>query len=279
MAWLVDYLTGEFAYAAELQCFWMAFQGSMAVRNGRNRDKKMAWFHSFMLSVFSAYSGSTFTKLFVGQPSSILSSDLSVASCILAFLIVNYIPKDIGFKLGNTLPVVLITTLFSQLFRVQGVTKYVEIGFATFQDKATPYYPIPIFGPIIFATCLGNMGGFFLKGFDAYLAKGMPWPFQNGLCCATFYHFYVNDETGFIGVTLRAIIDKVDFIKMGMDDKTFAIVAVSSFMHVMGVLQLSHCFGPSFSPFHPIPNYLPDFYNDLVPAESTEKKTSTKKDQ
>lgn len=35
----------------------------------------------------------------------------------------------------------------------------------------------------------------------------------------------------------------------GLDDKTFAMVAVSSFMNVMGILQLPAVLGPSFTPF------------------------------
>lgn len=284
MVWLA-YLTGNFAYSAELQSFWMAVQGCMAVRNGRNKDKKMSWFHAFMLSVFSGYSGASFTFFLMGKPTSMLSNDLNIASCIIAFIIVNYSPRDIGFKLGNTLPILIVTTAFSQLFRVLGIVKFVDVAFEAFRQNPSEYYPIPVFGPIVFATLLGNMGGFFLNGFDKYLENGMPWAFQNGLLCASFYHFFVNDETGFIGLTLRHVIKSVDFIKMGLDDKIFATVTVSIFMHTMGILQLPNFMGPSCSPFNVTSKFLPDLYNDsmTVKAGTTiqpkKKKSKNKKDK
>jgi len=275
MMWL-SYLTGEFPYAPELQAFFMALQGCMAVRNGRNKDKKMNWFHAFLLSVFSGYSGAIFTFFLLGKPSSMLANDLNIAGCIITFIIVNYTPGDIGYKLSKSLPVVLITTMFAQLFRVGGVCGFTAMGFEAFKDKPSAYYPIPVFGPVVYATMLGNMGGFFLKGFDKYLENGMPWPFQNGLLCASFYHFFLHDQTGFIGVTLRSAIDKVDFIKMGLDDKTFARVMVSIFMHVSGVLRLPAFYGPSSSPFNITHKYLPDLYNQSTQTKSKSASSSKK---
>ena len=83
------FLAGNFPLSAELQCFWMAFQGSMAVRNGKNHNLKMNWFHAFCLSVMSGYAGATFTALWMGRPTSMLSNDLNMAFCIIAFAIVN----------------------------------------------------------------------------------------------------------------------------------------------------------------------------------------------
>lgn len=249
---LIRYLTADFPYAPDIFTFGMAFQGCMAVRNGRNREKKLAWFHAFMLSVLTGFAGGSFVNLWMGKPTSMLSNDQPLAFCILAFLIVNCTPWDIGYKLGNFLPIFLITTLLGQLFRVNGLIKFTSMGFEAFKHKPSDYYPVPVFGPIIFATLLGNMGGFFHKGLDGYLKNGMPWPFQNGLFCASFYHFFIHDTTGFIGVNLRMLIDYVPVIKMGLDDQTFAFVAVSAFMHVTALLQLPSLFGPSHSPFYSV---------------------------
>jgi len=68
-----------------------------------------------------------------------------------------------------------------------------------------------------------------------------------GFFCAGFYHFYVNDKTGFVGTTLRRTILLADWI--GLDDKTFATTFVSLFMQVMGILQIPAFLGPHFSPF------------------------------
>lgn len=244
------FLAGNIPLSAELQCFWMAFQGSMAVRNGKNHNLKMSWFHAFCLSVMSGYAGATFTALWMGRPTSMLSNDLNMAFCIIAFAIANYLPYDIGYRIGNTMPVVIVTTVFAQLFRAMGLVKFSQIAFEAFKDSPSPYYPIPIFGPILLPTLLGNFGGFFAKGFDGHLEKGMPWPFQNGLFCATFYHFFVHDEDGFIGVGLRKILGGLPKIFGVEDEHTFAVICISLFMQVVPLLQLKYFLGPSFSPFN-----------------------------
>ena len=63
-----------------------------------------------------------------------------------------------------------------QLFRAMGLIKFCEIAFDAFKNNPSPYYPIPVFGPILLPTLLGNFGGFFSKGFNGHLEKGMPWP-------------------------------------------------------------------------------------------------------
>lgn len=109
-----------------------------------------------------------------------LYNDLNMASCILAFLIVNYSPFDIGYMICNTIPFTMVTVSFAQLFRSLGIVKFADVCFDAFKDAPSAYYPIPVFGPIMYATLLGNMGGFLTKGVDGHLANGMPWPFQNG---------------------------------------------------------------------------------------------------
>lgn len=247
---LIAYLTGSFRLSTELQCFWMAFQGSMTVRSGLNRDRSMHWFHAFMASTLAAYAGATFANIWMGRPTSMLSNDLNFAFCIVSFVIVNKLPFDLGYRLGKTLPVVIVTTLFAQLFRAMGVIKFCDIAHHSFRDAPSGYYPTPVFGPILFATMLGNMGGFFSKGFHGHLKDGMPWPFQNGFFCATFYHFFVHDVEGIIGITLREMLEG-GAKSLGMDNRTFAMCLVSGFMNVMGILQLPRFFGPKFTPFNP----------------------------
>ncbi len=246
----VDFLTGDFEYSSELQSFWMAFQGVMIVRNGVNHDRHMNWFHAFLLSIMCGYGGAVFGFIWMGKPSSMLSNDLNFGSCILCFLFVNYLPFDLGYNLGNFLPVVLVTTSFSQLFRSSGLMKFVGVAFEDLKQSPSRYYPIPVFGPILYGTLLGNMSGFFLKGFHGYLADGMPWPFQNGLVCATLYHFYVNDTTGPIGNALRDFVHTyLHTLQGGLDDRTFATAAVSLFMQIVGILHMPIFLGPNFSPF------------------------------
>uniref|UniRef100_A0A7S2UB07 Uncharacterized protein n=1 Tax=Attheya septentrionalis TaxID=420275 RepID=A0A7S2UB07_9STRA len=274
---VVAYLTGEFAYAAELQAFWMAMQGAMAVRNGPNAGKKLHWFHAFCLSVLTGYAGALFAPLWMGRPTSMLSNDLNFAVCILAFLIVNCLPFDAGFKLCNTLPVRIVMTAFAQLFRANGIAKFSNMAYEEFKDSPSSYYPTPVFGPIVWPTLLGNMGGLFANGVNAYLAKGMPWPFQNGLVCASFYHFMVHDTKGVIGQTLRRAIRSMGpSVRMGLvDNKVFASVIVSAFMHIVGILQLPNFLGSSFSPFNSLGAALLYITTLSGKSKSTTPSTST----
>ena len=68
-----------------------------------------------------------------------------------------------------------------------------------------------------------------------------------GIFCASFYHFFVNDQTGPIGIWLRSAFPEA--VRMGLDEATFAAAFVSLFMQVTGLLQMPDFLGPSFSPF------------------------------
>ena len=274
---VISYLSGDFPYATEFQAFLMALQGSMAVRNGANKDGKMAWFHAFMLSVVTGYAGALFTPLFMGRPTTMLASDINMPMCIISFLIVNYVPFGIGHKLGNFFPVLLLITSGAQLFRAMGIIKFVNIAFDAFKDAPSPYYPyVPVFGPILNATMLGNMGGFFGNSFHGYLKNGMPWPFQNGLFCATLYHFIAHDVEGPIGNFMRNAINLVPGIKFGLSDKQFIIVFLSGFMQIMGILQLPSFLGPSFSPFNFISVFFDTSRNQMKGGVNKKKINSSK---
>ena len=172
---LVRLITMDFPYATETVCIFMAIQGSMAVRNGPNRNGTMNWFHAFLRSTLTAYAGATFTNIFMGRPTAMFANDIFFGSCLIGYGIVNWLPKDIGYHFFNTGIGTLLHTVFSQIFRVGGVSGFSDAAYNAFKDTPSVYYPTPIFGPILFPSALGNMGGFLWSGFDAYLEKGMPW--------------------------------------------------------------------------------------------------------
>lgn len=149
---VVGFLTGTLKYSNELQAFWMAIQGSLAVRNGINKEKKIPWFHAFVLSVIAGYGGGLLGFIWMGKPSSMLSNDLNIGACIIAYIIVNVLPFDIGYKVCNTLPIVLITTAFAQMFRSTAIARFIRVCYSEFKDTPSPYYPIPVFGPILYGT-------------------------------------------------------------------------------------------------------------------------------
>lgn len=170
-----------------------------------------------------------------------------MASCITAFVLVNYTPFDIGYKLMNTFPFALVTVVFAQLFRSLGLCKFCYFAYEAFSETPSAYYPTPVFGPILYATLLGNMGGFVLKGLEGHVANGVPWPVQNGVFCASLYHFFVHDADGFIGQFLRKTIPVAKFLDL--DDKTFAVCFVGFFMQATGIIQMPQFLGPTFTPF------------------------------
>lgn len=183
---VVTFLTARFQYATELQGIGMALQGAMVVRTKKNKDGKMDWFHAFAFGVIVAYGGALFTPFLMGKPSSVLSTDLNIFCCVAAYAWVNLIPFDAGYKLSNTTIGTLFFVVFAQMFRCMGIVKFLTVAHDAFKDNPSPYYPIPIVGPIMYATLLGNMGSFFVNGFDKHLSNGMPWPFQNGKFTSNF---------------------------------------------------------------------------------------------
>lgn len=255
----------DFPHATEVVCIAMSIQGSLSVRNGPNKQNTMNGFHAFVKSVLTAYAGATFTNIFMGRPTSMLSNDIFFGSCILGYGIVNWLPYDMGYYICNTFIGTLIVNVLSQVFRVSGIYGFSDAAYHAFKGMPSPYYPTPVFGPILFPTMLGNMGGFLWAGFDGYLDQGMPWLFQQGVVCSTFYHFYAHDVEGSIGIYLRNIIkpfasmilshsmiDNSDekVAKLVDEDVLFARFVVGVFMVIMSVLHMPQLLGPKFSPFH-----------------------------
>lgn len=248
---LVAFLTGNFPYAMELTILGQAFSGALVVKGTRNRNGELHWFHAFVLSTIGGFAGGLFNFMWLGKPTSMISNDVVFACCVIAFTTVNFIPLNMGYKFATFLPVNILITMFAMLFRSLGMVGFVTAAFNTFQDSPSKYYPIPAFGPCWYGIMLGNMGGLFSKGVDGYLSSGIPWPFQCAIFCAPFYHFYVHDKSGVVGITLRTLFSPVQDLTPGVaDEATFAKAFVSLFMQVVGILQLPIFLGPSFSPFN-----------------------------
>lgn len=247
---LVRFGSGDFPKSAELVGLFMAIQGAMAVRKGPNKNRDLNWFHAFSLSLMTAFAGGWLGFLWMAKPSALLASDIGFGSSIIAFVVINYAPMDIGFKMLDSVPGTLITTMFAQLFRSTGMMRFVRVCYEQFKDNPSPYYPIPVFGPILYATLLGCMAGFVFKGFNGFVQNGMPWPVQNGLFCASFYHFYLHDQTGPIGIFLRSMLPAKTLL--GVEDGEFAAMFVTYFMQITGILMLPLYLGPGFSPFNSV---------------------------
>ena len=108
-----------------------------------------------------------------------------------------------------------------------------------------------------------------------------------GLVCSTFYHFFVHDQTGPIGLFLRRTVYSLPCIhhhQMDMNDEMFAIVTVSVFMQIIGILQMPHFLGPSFNPFEALVAIVKNTLwidmdqtlNVVVPTTTLDKNTNNK---
>ena len=155
---LVDYVTGNFAYSVELRTFAVALAGAYAVRKSNATQN---WFHAFVKSSLAGFGGGWFTFAWMGRPTSMIASaDINMTCCILAFVILNWMPG--GYFVAQTVPGQMVITSGAQLFRALGTVGFVS--FAMEHLTATPYYPIPLLGPIVYGTLLGNMGPLVTKG-------------------------------------------------------------------------------------------------------------------
>ena len=179
---LIAFLTGNFPYAMECTILGHAFFGAMTIKGTKNQNGELHWFHAFVLSAVTGFAGGLFNFMWLGKPTSMISNDVVFASCVIAFVVVNLVPFDLGYKLANFLPVKIVITMFAMLFRSLGMVGFTTAAFYTFQESPSKYYPIPVFGPIWYGIMLGNMGGLFFNGINGYLANGIPWPFQCGEC-------------------------------------------------------------------------------------------------
>ena len=245
LSFATSYLLAKFANAGEFQNIFMAVQGAMNVRNGPNKDGKMKWFHAFAQGVVMAFAGGLMAPLWMGRPTPMLAKDLAFGSCIFAYILVNCTPLDIGYKILSLLPFKVLTVMGAQLFRNRGIVSFNDIAYNAFKDSPSKYYPTPVFGPILNACILGNMGGFFFKGFHGHLKNGMPWAFQNGIFVASTYHFVANDQ-GPIGEYMR---NAIKALPVDMEPALLVSILGSLFMQVVGILQMPDFCGPSFNPF------------------------------
>lgn len=242
----VSFLTASFAYAPEFQNVFMAIQGAMIVRNGPNKDGKMKGFHAFLQGLVMAFAGGLLAPIWMGRPTPMLGNDLCFGSCIIAYILVNCIPNDLGYKVLSTFPLRVLTIMGAQLFRNRGVVSFTNIAYNAFKENPSKYYPTPVFGPILNGCILGNMGGFFWKGFHGHLKGGMPFIVQNGLLISASYHFVSNDQ-GPIGDFLRGVLGN---LPLGdMDPALFVSIMGSLFMQVVAILQMPDFLGASFNPF------------------------------
>lgn len=189
-------LTASHPYGSELCMFFMAVSSAVAVRS-KGAPRPYRWFHTYAHVTLVGFGGGAFAPLLLGRPTGlIVRADATCGLSFLAFWLVFHCPADAFYSLCKLLPMKLLYTFYTTLFKSGGVPGYTKLG----HDVAQPYsYGISLLGPVLSSCFLSNAGPVFRMGWDEWFKNGMPWQFENGLYVATFYTLYVHDEEGWIG--------------------------------------------------------------------------------
>lgn len=90
-----------------------------------------------------------------------------------------------------------------------------------------------------------------------------------------FYQLYANDKDGLLGKTLRSFV-KSTGLHGEFDDKTFAVLVVSTFMQITGILMIPEFLGPSWSPIMGPMKYVATIYDAAVAPPTTMDTPTTK---
>ena len=98
-----------------------------------------------------------------------------------------------------------------------------------------------------------------------------------GIFVSSFFHLFAHDKEGFLGKFLRDSFQSVGSgaLLMGLDDRKFAVLFVSVFMFVTGILMLPEFLGPSFSVFEMIGKSFS--FGGAAPAKKTKSVPKKKK--
>lgn len=120
---VVDFLSGSFPYVAEFTMLGMSFQAAMKVRSGPNKDGQLHWFYAFVLTLVTAFGGGMFNPIWMGGTAASVANDLCVGLALVSFALVNFLPFDLGFQFGKSMPGTILTVVAAQLFRSLGTCK------------------------------------------------------------------------------------------------------------------------------------------------------------
>ncbi|KAJ1398001.1 hypothetical protein B484DRAFT_458599, partial [Ochromonadaceae sp. CCMP2298] len=214
---------------------------SCAVYAANLGKPKQYWLHTLVLVLFTGFGGGIITPVLLGRPSAPLANDTAIPVCLLLWYAVHYLGC---YPIFQMTPVKLAWNWLMGVFRTFTAVKMVSLACTVLTPG--PFYPTPLFGPILAGT-LASCGGAFLpfdKGLSA-ITKSTPWVMQGAFLNALFYYLMVKDTEGFLGQTARACL--------GSPSEGTVILLLST-MNIAS-LSLQLLFDPSanlFTPFHKV---------------------------
>lgn len=196
------------------------------------------WLHSLVLVVLTGFGGGMIGPLLIGKPSVIMTNDLIIPLCVLFWYSIHCLGL---YSVLTWKPIKIVWGLFLAIFRAHGAVDAVNLSLTIL--KPGPYYPVPLVGPVLYATLIGCLGGFMPldKGLLP-ISKSTAWVIQGAFMSAAFYYFMTKDSTGIIGVTMRNVFGHLS---------EGCIILIVVYMHMASTV-LQTVFDPQANLFTPL---------------------------
>mmetsp|Transcript_43569 Transcript_43569/g.102393 ORF Transcript_43569/g.102393 Transcript_43569/m.102393 type:complete len:315 (-) Transcript_43569:31-975(-) len=192
-----------------LSIFGRALAGSYAVRKAK---PNISLFHSYVLSVLTAFGGGVLGGMLCGDPPIPCANDMPIFASLVAWWAINFFPADLFCA--------FYASTLGQMFgkTIDGMARYRQIfnqlHKAASKFKRTPYYPNPVAGPLIIGTISACGGAFmpFDKGINA-LENGPFFPWRSAFLAALTFYFTTVDT--YVSPVVLHYVD-VDTIRAGV---------------------------------------------------------------
>lgn len=177
-------------------------------KNVKNWYLDNYWMHGLLLFTFSAFSGGTAAPIFIQDFPFIVVNDMIFIFCIISWCLSRYCGTII--QILNSTVVKCIWTNLAMVNRSHTICSIINATVALVNKQDSVYFgrfSLPIVGPIIVAVVISCGGMFFplSKGFKP-IANGAPVVILGATLISCFYHIYVNDTYGVLGVSLRVAV-------------------------------------------------------------------------
>jgi hypothetical protein len=186
---VVQFFTLDWEYGPQVALVAYIFAGCATIQAGPG--KGLYWAHSLVLSVLLLFGGGILAPFLLGRPPVVFVNDLITPTVLVSWLLCQRVPAVVSAMVNLPGPR-QVFMLLGETNRFLGVIGMVNLSSGMI--AAGPYYPIPVWGPILLGTIAG-CGGLFLpfdKGLDG-LKEGAPYKLQSAFYGALIYNFASND--------------------------------------------------------------------------------------
>ncbi len=172
---------------------------------------------------FTGFTGGMLAPLLIGDKPLPFNNDFIVAFVVVSWYSTFYLGGDKVWS--HPIPKGILS-VFLALFRTHSCINMLMRANSVMSPNK--YESVAIFGPIFISTFMGCAGMFFPQKGDGFasLDKDTPWALQGGFITSTLTHLMINDHSGFLGKSLRALIGTHSLDTMKMLFGTMHIVTI-----------------------------------------------------